>query len=585
MERRETGRDPCGSRSGTPQVTIRPRVTTRMTATKTQEEINDDSEMAVSATADLVVASAMNDHKNVGRMWIGASLLFLALVSILGIVTNLERLSLGSADIFGSNASYFQGWVLYRTSAIFLVALPLFIGIATAIVPLQVGSPSIAFPRLAAASFWTWIVGSIIHIISFFGADGGLGPANGTRAEGTLLTMVSLGFIVIAILAASVCIATTIIALRPVGMGLQRVPVFSWSMLVATSVWLLSLPVLIANLIFAYADLQGREPIAFGNRDLLWGNLEWAWSQPQIYAYAIPVLGVVSEVIPTLSKQRQVNRDVILGLIGLFGLLSFGAWAQSALSRGADPAFQNPSIPEGEQGNFIYEEFLFIAFALIIALPLLGILGGVADTIRRGKFPKPTAALMGAAMGVMLLMLAVVAGEVRAIPFFDALHDNHVLLSSATAQLTLVFGAVIASGIGAVAYWAPKLFGGYTADSIGGLAAALILGGAGLAGVADISSAFAGQPDVSIEALNSGAIDTANVLAFVGVIGLAGGALAFIASVLPALRNSELLPDDPWDGHTLEWATPSPPPVGNFVEPVGRIHSPEPLLDEFEEVN
>ena len=347
-----------------------------MTATDTQEEVHGEMDTPTEAVPDAAAALALNDHKSVGKMWIGASLLFLVLISILGIVTNLERLSLGSAEIFGTNATYFQGWVLYRTGAIFLVALPLFIGIATSIVPLQIGSPSIAFPRLAAAAFWSWFIGAIIHIISFFGADGGLGPTNATRAEGTLLTIVSLGFIIAALLAASICIATTIIALRPSGMSLQRVPVFTWSMLVATSVWLLSLPILIANFIFAYVDLQGREPIAFGNRDELWDMLEWAWAQPQIYAYAIPVLGVVGEVVPTLLKQRQVGRDVLLSMIGLFGLLSFGAWAQSSFSTGADPVFQNPDLADDQQGNFIYEEFLFIAFALVIALPVLGILGG-----------------------------------------------------------------------------------------------------------------------------------------------------------------------------------------------------------------
>ena len=226
-----------------------------MTATDTQDEVHGEMDTPAEAVPDAAAALALNDHKNVGRMWIGASLLFLVLISILGIVTNLERLSLGSAEIFGTNATYFQGWILYRTGAIFLVALPLFIGIATSIVPLQVGSPSVAFPRLAAASFWTWFVGAIVHIISIFGADGGLGPANATRTEGTLMTITSLGFIIVALLAASMCIATTIIALRPAGMNLQRVPVFSWSMLVATSVWMLSLPVLIANLIFAYACL------------------------------------------------------------------------------------------------------------------------------------------------------------------------------------------------------------------------------------------------------------------------------------------------------------------------------------------
>ena len=554
-----------------------------MTATDTQQEVHGEMDTPTEAVPDAAAALALNDHKSVGRMWIGASLLFLVLISILGIVTNLERLSLGSAEIFGTNATYFQGWVLYRTGAIFLVALPLFIGIATAIVPLQVGSPSIAFPRLASASFWTWFVGAIVHIISVFGADGGLGPANATRTEGTLMTLTSLGFIIVALLAASMCIATTIIALRPAGMNLQRVPAFSWSMLVATSVWMLSLPILIANLIFAYADLQGREPIAFGNRDELWTNLEWAWAQPQIYAYAIPVLGVVAEIIPTLTKQRQVGRDVVLTFIGLFGLLSFGAWAQSALSVGADPVFQNPDLPESAQGRFIYEEALFVLFALAIAIPLLGLLGGMADMLRRGKLPKPSAAMAGAMMGPTILLLAVIAGEVRAFPFFwEALHDDHVLLSSATAQVTLVFGAVIASAIGALGYWSPKIFGGFAADQIGILGATALFAGAGLAGLADMVSALAGQPDISLEAVNNGTIETMNVLALVGVAIMAGGALAAIGLILPAIRSSELLPDDPWDGQTLEWTTPSPPPVGNFIEPIAKVRSAEPLLDELE---
>ena len=96
-------------------------------------------------------------------------------------------------------------------------------------------------------------------------------------------------------------------------------------------------------------------------------------------------------------------------------------------------------------------------------------------------------------------------------------------------------------------------------------------------------SAFAGQPDVNLE-VSSGTIDTMNVLALVGVIIMAGGALAIVGLVLPAARSTELLPDDPWDGQTLEWTSPSPPPVGNFIEPIGMVRSAEPLLDEIGEV-
>lgn len=375
-----------------------------MTATDTHTENHvEEHGVADPETNDgLYRLVASNDHKMIGRLWVGASLLFMLAATVLGVVANIERISLDGIDVFGDVTTYFQSWVLFRTAAIFMVIVPLFIGIATVIVPLQVGSASIAFPRLAAASFWSWFIASSIHIASFI-ADGGLGPAAGTRQEGTLLTIVSLGFMIVSILAASVCLATTVIALRPAGMKLLQVPAFTWSMLVATSVWLFSLPVLLANLIYAYVDLQGRAPVEFGNPDRLWASVEWAWSQPQVYAYAIPVLGVLAEVVPVSAQQRQANRNAVLALIGLFGVLSFGPWAQHALSRGADPLLTS--------GNYIYDEFLYIAFGIAVIIPVLGVLGGVADTVRRGSAPRPNGALLGALAGTILLLGAVLRGS------------------------------------------------------------------------------------------------------------------------------------------------------------------------------
>lgn len=549
-----------------------------MTATDTHTDTHVDDHVSADLAPNdgLYRLVASNDHKMVGRLWIGVSMLFLLAVAILGVVSNIERVSLDGIGVFGDVATYFQSWALFRTAAIFMVVVPMFIGIATVIVPLQVGSASIAFPRLAAASFWSWFVAASIHIASFL-ADGGLGPANGTSDEGTLLSIVSLGLMIVSILAASVCIATTVIALRPAGMTLLRVPAFSWSMLVATSVWLFSLPVLIANLIYAYVDLQGREPIAFGNPDRLWPSIEWAWSQPQIYAYAIPVLGILADIVPVSAKHRQANRSAILGFIGLFGVLSFGAWAQHALSRGSDPIFDG--------GNYIYDEFLFIAFGLVAALPVLGVLGGVADTIRRGSIPKLGGAFLGALTGGLLLLGAVVAGGLRVIPLWDALHEENELLSSATAQLSLVFAAAVAAAIGALIHWSPKIFGGYANESLAMLGVMAVFMGGLTAGVADMVSAFLGQSDISVGPVSEGAVETMNLMVVIGLALIAVGAVALIGAVAPAASSDEQLSDDPWDGHTLEWATTSPPPVGNFVEALDVITSAEPLLDEFEEVS
>lgn len=511
-------------------------------------------------------------------------MLFFLAISALGVVNELERLSV-DPDIFGSVSRAFQAWTLFRTAAIFMVVIPMFIGLGTVLTPLQVGSASIAFPRLAAASFWAWLFASVIHVVSFL-ADGGLGPAQTTSVQSTLLTMSSLGFMIVALLGASICIATTVVALRPTGMLLMEVPAFSWSMLVATSIWLISLPVIISSLILGYVDLQGQPFLDLGNPELLWSRVEWAWSQPQVFAYAIPVLGILADIIPVQTKTRQAGRPVLMGMIGAFGVLSFGAWAQSAWSKGADELFVD--------GNLIYEEFLYLAFGLVIFLPAFGAFSGAMDQIRRGKVPKPGGALMGAVSGALTLLGAVVVGEVRVLANlfdlaginigFNALVSDGVLVSSSTGILIMVIGASMASAAGALVFWAPKIFGGYAGEGLGVGAAMALMMGAVIAGVGNLISGIEGQPDdIRLVTNADGLIATGNLLSLVGLAMIASGALIIIGMIIPAMASKEIIPDDPWEGHTLEWAAPSPPPSGNFVEPVGVVRSPEPLLDELEE--
>jgi heme/copper-type cytochrome/quinol oxidase subunit 1 len=560
---------------------------------------------------------ASNDHKVIGRMWVGMSLLFLLGISILAVVAGLERTDPGGVDIFGNLATYFQSWTLVRTGGIFMVAIPLVVGVATAIVPLQVGARSLAFPRLAAASFWTWLVASGIHLASF-AADGGLGPEAGTQRDGTLLTIVSLGVMVMALLGGLLCIVTTVIALRPEGMGLRDVPMLSWSMLVAGSVWLFSLPILVANLFFAFVDLQGRDPIFFGDPDRLWADLEWVFMQPQLFVVAIPVLGVAGDIIPVSTKSRLSGRGIIQTGIGLFGAMTFGAWAQHSFSRGADPAF-----PEGA---LLYEELLFGLFALLGLLGGIIAAGGILTPLRSG--PKVSASVIGAMGGVLLLLLGLVIGALRTLnqvigafltvtyelddagdvmrdavtgervvetreflglfevssdEVFNILHDNNTLLATNTAQFYVVLAAVVAASAGALAHWGPKLFGGYVRDAAASAAAMTALLGGGLAGIAYTVSAFMGQADISVSAVD-GDIELMNWLGLAGLALLVLSALSMFGAVAGASRTDEVLPDDPWDGFTLEWATPSPPPIGNFIEPIGPITSAEPLLDELEEV-
>ena len=187
-------------------------------------------------------------------MWIGASALFLLLTVVVGVLLGIERITVDELEVLG-NDHVLQFFSLYRVGLTFLVVLPFFLGLATAIVPLQVGASSIAFPRAAAAALWTWIGGAVLLLISY-AIDGGPVAAPNLDPEAIALGVLGLGLVVLGLLMASVCVVTTVFALRPVRMSLRQVPPFAWSMVVAGVIWLLSLPVLMAGLVLAYLDLR-----------------------------------------------------------------------------------------------------------------------------------------------------------------------------------------------------------------------------------------------------------------------------------------------------------------------------------------
>ncbi|MCH2617202.1 MAG: cbb3-type cytochrome c oxidase subunit I, partial [Acidimicrobiales bacterium] len=276
------------------------------------------------------------DHKNLGRLYILFGLTGGFLSMVLHLLVRLERINIGETSIldFGSSNQYFQTWSLSRTSLLFFCVIPLILGLATYLVPLQIGAPSIAFPRAAAAAFWAWLVGILIHVVTVF-SDGGLGVpepltqfAQGMDPEATELSILSIAMVAISVLLASITLIATIVTQRPQGMTLFELPLFSWSVLVATGVWVLAMPVWLGNLMISWVDFRGADALRYGNVENIWGQLSWLWSQPMIFAFAIPVLGIAGEIIPVAASKAQRQYSIQQIGIGALGVLSFGAFAQ-----------------------------------------------------------------------------------------------------------------------------------------------------------------------------------------------------------------------------------------------------------------
>lgn len=495
------------------------------------------------------------DHKVIGRLYIAVSIIFAVVTLAIGVAIGAERLDPDTLDIFGADNA-FKFLTLYRFAGVFLVALPLVIGVATVVVPLQVGAKAIAFPRAAASAFWAWLLGSVLMLVSY-GINGG--PAGG-RSSAVHLWIASLGLVVVALLLAAVCLATTVIALRQTGMSTNDLPMFSWSVLVASVLWLLTLPVVLAVLVLVYIDNR-HAGLTIGSTDAIYDRFLWVLRNPVVYVVAIPVLGFVADVLASTAKTRIAPRNAAAGAIGAFGILSFGAFLV-----GSDAHDQ--------------KAWVVIAIGVAAVLPVLAILGLAGDLFRRGSVRINGAALYAVA-ALLVLLLTVLAGAIAAIPAFEVF--------GTTTDFAVSHGAIIAAltaGLGGVHWWATKIGRNPAAEGPGRLAPLLLLGGGALLVIGDIANAFATKDGTPLEATSSYAGGTAGL----NLIVIAGAGLALLG-VLAALAsfkditkaNNGQVARDPWEGQTLEWLTKSPPPLDNFDQELPIVTSAEPLIDMREE--
>ena len=425
--------------------------------------------------------------------------------------------------------------------------------------PLQVGASTIAFPRAATAAFWTWLLSGGVAG-GRYAIDGGPG---GTDRDGVLLWLTAFGGVLVALALATLCVTATVLTLRCEGMTLDRVPMFSWSMLVAGTIWLLSLPVLAGGVILLWLDVRYDVGLLTTGGGI-YSHLLWAFLPPQLFAYVVPALGIAAEVVPVFSRRPLAHRDVLIGMLGAAAALGFGAWV-----------FILPEAPD------LPEQGLFIGVAVALFVVVFGFTGGVADAMRRGEISLAPPVLAGV-LGLLLVLGGAAAGGFGVLPFNDLLSSTWF---AGVGHLVLGGAAVIL--LGGVYYWAPKVWGRVLPDGSGRLAMLAAAAGIALLALPDLITGAQGQ-DARLPATQS--VDSGWEL--LNTISLAGGGLLVLAvllvlvSVAGALARSgggddgdgEPEANDPWSGHTLEWATSSPPPIGNFAE-APTVTSATPLLD------
>ncbi len=490
------------------------------------------------------------DHRSLGRGYIVVSLVF----GVAALVAN-TLFTAHMSHSFLPVAHVFQVYTASRTGGVLLFAIPLLLGLATCVVPLQVGANTVAFPRAAAGAFWGWLIGSGL-LIAAYAIDGGPG---GPKAKAVDLSLVALALILLSLTLAAVCVVTTVIALRTPGQWLDRVPMFSWSMVVACSLWVLTLPVVLGDVVLIYIDHHYGHPSLFGVTANQWPQLAWAFGQPQVYAVLIPVLGVATDAVVTLSGVRQNHRKALMAAIAVFGILSFGAFAQ--------PSF----YPD------VLNEALFILLAFLIIFPALIVIGSWGDVLRRGTISLASPVLFSLGAG-LLAVVAVVAGALYSIKSLELHATGWGAVAPAPpfadGHFLLVLAVVLVGAAGGLVYWSTKIFGRVANDGLAKLAALLGVVGGLVAGLPLLVYGFALKA--------TGLAKSAHFLYGTSAVGSAVMVVAIVVVVGALITGRRGADDDPWGhGQTFEWATTSPPEVGGFGR-LETVTSAEPLLDRAE---
>jgi heme/copper-type cytochrome/quinol oxidase subunit 1 len=499
------------------------------------------------------------DHKRIGRLFIGLSLVALLGVIVVAGLLGIERID-ANASMFDINAIP-QLFAVYRIGLTFIVLVPLLLGIAVAIVPLQVGARSLTFSRVAASGFWAWLFGSGLVVASIC-ANGGPG---GGHSKFVSLFLVSHIVLLLGLTATAGSVVATILTSRAPGMNMRRVPPFTWSALVGSLGLLLVLPSMIGALIFTYVDYShGR--LAFGGNRGIDSWIGFGFTQPATFVYAVPVFGFAAEVIALASGRRLPMRGVIFTGIGLVGVTAtLGAVLQQ-------PAQIGRNVSHMAFGDWLSN---IVPWALFSLLPVLGgfiviSIGGLAMQAGRPRIVSP---LVFGLLGALMVFVGIAAS---ALDYIGDAQLSGTVFEEGT-WLYVVYGAVLA-GMGAITYWGPKWWGRRIPDK-----QVLPLAGLGfiatvLAALPYLVAGFAKQPAAATEFDYSGPQNLWNTISAIGHILMLLTVLAFLGLMVRAFTRGDAAGDDPWDGQTLEWATASPAPPANFAD-VHTVASPEPLLD------
>ncbi|MEE2034565.1 aa3-type cytochrome oxidase subunit I [Rhodococcus chondri] len=519
--------------------------------------------------AVIVAAVTTTDPKALGVFYLSTSFGFFLLGGLMAMLIRGELAVPGLQ--FLSNEQYNQLFTMHGTIMLLLYATPIVFGFANYILPLQIGAPDVAFPRLNAFSYWAYLFGGLVTVAGFLTPGGAAdfgwtayAPLNSlaqTPGVGADLWIMGLALSGLGTILGAVNMVTTVVCLRAPGMTMFRMPIFTWNILITMILVLLAFPILTAALMGLAVDrhlgAHLYDPATGGA--LLWQHLFWFFGHPEVYIVALPFFGIVTEILPVFSRKPVFGyRGMIFATISI-AALSAAVWAHHMFATGA----------------VLLPFFSFMSF--LIAIPTGVKFFNWIGTMWRGQLSLETPMLFAIGF-IVTFLFGGLSGVILASPSLDfQVHDSYFLVAHFHYVL---FGTIVFATYAGIYFWFPKMTGRMLDERLGRWHFWLTFVGFHTTFLVQHWLGAEGMPRRYADYLPSDGFTTLNTVSTIGAFVLGASTLPFLWNVFHSYRYGQVVTvDDPWGyGNSLEWATTCPPPRHNFYE-LPRIRSERPAFE------